>query len=94
MIVEYKMHRSKQGNKIIPLFIEDGGYYVDGNKLVGYTINDGSYIPETLIVLDKAALITKLTNIGYTVRGDNDERRSATAEEIEAEVDTFISKYS
>ena len=94
MIVEYKFHRNKQGNKIIPLFIADGGYFVVGNKLVGHTVNDGSYIPETLIVLDKAALITKLTNIGYTVRGDNDERRSATAEEIEAEVDTFISKYS
>ena len=93
MIVEYKMHRSKQGNKIIPLFIEDGGYFTDGDKLVGYTVNDGSYIPETLIVLDKAALITKLTNIGYTVRGDNDENRSATAEEIEADVDAFISKY-
>ena len=94
MIVEYKMHRNERGNMIIPFFIKDGGYYVAGNKLVGHTVNDGSYIPETLIVLDKAALITKLTNIGYTVRGDNDERRSATAEEIEAEVDTFISKYS
>tara|TARA_R110000751_G_scaffold208623_1_gene312451 strand:+ start:632 stop:916 length:285 start_codon:yes stop_codon:yes gene_type:complete len=93
MIVEYKMHRSKQGNKIIPIFIEDGGYFTDGNKLVGYTVNDGSYIPETLIVLNKAALITKLTNIGYTVRGDNGENRSATAEEIEADVDAFISKY-
>ena len=71
MIVEYKLHRSKQGNKIIPLFIEDGGYYVDGNKLVGYTINDGSYIPETLIVLDRAALITRLTNMEYKVLLDN-----------------------
>jgi len=93
MIVEYKMHRSKQGNKITPIFIEDGGYFTDGNKLVGYTVNDDSYIPETLIVLNKAALITKLTNIGYTVRGDAGENRLATAEEIEAEVDAFISKY-
>ena len=93
MIVEYKMHRSKQGNKIIPLFIEDGGYYVDGNKLVGYTVNDGSYIPETLIVLDKAALITRLTNMGHKVLLDNGTERSATAEEIEADVDAFISKY-
>jgi hypothetical protein len=92
MIVEYKMHRSKQGNKIIPLFIEDGGYFTDGNKLVGYTVNDGSYIPETLIVLDKAALITRLTNMGYKVL-DNGTERSATAEEIEADVDAFISKH-
>ena len=92
MIVEYKMHRSKQGNKIIPLFIEDGGYYVDGNKLVGYTVNDGSYIPETLIVLDRAALITRLTNSGYTVIDDGTDRL-ATAEEIEEVFDNFISKH-
>ena len=93
MIVEYKLHRNERGNMFIPYFIKDGGYFVVGNKLVGHTVNDGSYIPETLIVLDKAALITKLTNIGYTVRGDNDENRSATAEEIETTVDAFISKY-
>ncbi len=92
MIVEYKMHRNKQGNKIIPFFIADGGYYVDGNKLVGHTVNDGSYIPETLIVLDRAALITRLTNMGYKVL-DNGTERSATAEEIEADVDAFISKH-
>jgi len=92
MIVEYKMHRNEQGNMIIPYFIKDGGYYVVGNKLVGHTVNDGSYIPSTLVVLDKAALITRLTNSGYTIR-DNDTERLATAEEIEAIVDAFISKH-
>jgi len=92
MIVEYKMHRSKQGNKIIPLFIKDGGYFTDGNKLVGHTVNDGSYIPETLIVLDRAALITRLTDSGYSsVKGGEDVL--ATAEEIETDVDAFISKH-
>ena len=67
MIVEYKLHRNKQGNKIIPYFIKDGGYYGTGNKLVGHTVNDGSYIPSTLVVLDKAALITRLTNLEYTI---------------------------
>ena len=92
MIVEYKLHRNERGNMIIPLFIEDGGYFVDGNKLVGHTVNDGSYIPSTLVVLDKAALITRITNMGYTVRVD-EIVRSATAEEIEAHVDAFISKH-
>jgi len=92
MIVEYKLHRNERGNMIIPFFIKDGGYYVDGNKLVGHTVNDGSYIPSTLVVLDKAALITRLTNMGYRVY-DNDTLRLATAEEIEAAVDAFISKY-
>ena len=92
MIVEYKLHRNERGNKIIPFFIEDGGYFVVGNKLVGHTVNDGSYIPSTLVVLDKAALITRLTNLGYRRRVEDTERL-ATAEEIEAIVDTFISKY-
>ena len=90
MIVEYKFHRNRQGNKFIPYFIKDGGYFKDGDKLVGHTVDDGSYIPETLVVLDRAALITRLTNLGWTVGIDN---RLATAEEIETAVDTFISKY-
>ena len=90
MIVEYKFHRNRQGNKFIPYFIKDGGYFKDGDKLVGHTVDDGSYIPETLVVLDRAALITRLTNLGWTVGIDN---RLATAEEIETAVDAFISKY-
>jgi hypothetical protein len=90
MIVEYKFHRNRQGNKFIPYFIKDGGYFKDGDKLVGHTVDDGSYIPETLVVLDRAALITRLTNLGWTVGIDN---RLATAEEIETAVDTFISKH-
>ena len=92
MLVEYKMHGNDQGNMIIPYFIKDGGYYVVGNKLVGHTVDTESYIPSTLVVLDKAALITRLTNLGYKVF-DNGTERSATAEEIEAAVDAFISKY-
>ena len=92
MIVEYKLHRNERGNMIIPYFIDDGGYYGIGNKLVGHTVDNESYIPSTWVVLDKAALITRLTNLGY--KGfDNGTERSATAEEIEAAVDAFISKY-
>ena len=92
MIVEYKLHRNKQGNMFIPYFIKDGGYFVVGNKLVGHTVDTESYIPSTLVVLDKAALITRLTNSGYKVF-DNGTERLATAEEIEATVDAFISKH-
>ena len=92
MIVEYKFHRNRQGNKFKPYFIKDGGYFKDGDKLVGHTVDDGSYIPETLVVLDRAALITRLTNLGWTVEEGKDNRL-ATAEEIETAVDAFISKY-
>ena len=92
MIVEYKLHRNERGNMITPYFIKDGGYYVVGNKLVGHTVDNESYIPSTLVVLDKAALITRLTNLGYKIRVEETERL-ATAEEIEAAVDAFISKH-
>ena len=94
MIVEYKMYRNEQGNMIIPYFIKDGGYYVVGNKLVGHTVDTESYIPSTLVVLDKAALITRLTNSGYTIRNpETGAEDLATAEQIEATVDAFISKH-
>ena len=94
MIVEYKFHRVKggKGRTSVPSFIVDGGYFSEGSKYVGIAANDGTYIPSTLVVLDRAALITKLTNIGYTIR-DGLEDRLATAEEIEATVDTFISEH-
>ncbi len=97
MIVEFKFHRvkgSNPGRTSVPSFIVDGGYFSEGSKYVGIAANDGTYIPETLVVLDRAALITKLTNIGYTVHDpENIKGRLATAEEIETAVDTFISEH-
>ena len=97
MIVEFKFHRvkgSNPGRTSVPSFIVSGGHFKDGNKYVGIAANDGTYIPETLVVLDRAALITKLTNIGYTIfDGTEKKRRLATAEEIETAVDTFISEH-
>jgi histidinol-phosphate/aromatic aminotransferase/cobyric acid decarboxylase-like protein len=97
MIVEYKFHRVKsgKGRTSVPSFIVDGGYFSEGSKYVGIAANDGTYIPETLVVLDRAALITKLTNIGYTIpeNPENPEGRLATAEEIETAVDNWISEH-
>jgi hypothetical protein len=87
MIVEYKLHRNSDGNKCIPSFIEDGGYYVSGNKLVGITVNDGSYIPSTLVELDRAALITRYTALTPV---NDDTGDALTSAEIESEIDTFI----
>ena len=96
MIVEYKFHRVKggKGRTSVPSFIISGGYFKEGNKYVGIATNDGTYIPSTLVVMDRASLITKLTNIGYTVHDpENIEGRLATAEEIETEVDNWISEH-
>jgi len=88
MIVEYKLHRNSDGNKCIPSFIEDGGYYPSGNKLVGITVNDDSYIPSTLVELDKAALVTRYTAMSPV----NGENTALTDAEIESEIDAFIAK--
>ena len=96
MIVEYKFHRvkgSNPGRTSVPSFIVSGGHFKDGNKYVGIAANDGTYIPSTLVVLDRASLITKLTNIGYTIKNTNNEEVLATAEEIETAVDSWISEH-
>ena len=97
MIVEYTLDRNEQGNLITPSFIKDGGYFSTGNltestKLVGHTINDSSSVPSNLVELDRAALITRLTNSEYSLNKDAGIIL-ATAEEIESIVDNFISKY-
>ena len=97
MIVEYTLDRNEQGNLITPSFIKDGGFFSTGNltestKLVGHTVNDSSSIPSNLVELDRAALITRLTNSEYSLINDAGYRL-ATAEEIESIVDDFISKY-
>ena len=97
MIVEYTLDRNEQGNLITPSFIKDGGYFSTGNltestKLVGHTVNDSSSVPSNLVELDRAALITRLTNSEYSLNKDAGIIL-ATAEEIESIVDNFISKY-
>ena len=96
MIVEFKFHRvkgSNPGRTSVPSFIVSGCHFPDGNKYVGIAANDGTYIPSTLVVMDRASLITKLTNIGYTIKNTNNEEVLATAEEIEATVDSWISEH-
>ena len=104
MIVEYTL----EANGTTPTYIADGGYFAKANDkaspqewdMVGHTVNDDD-VPDTLRVLDKAALITRLTNLGYTIHAEDgprtddplDNNVSATAEEIEAIVDEFIGKH-
>ena len=87
MIVEYKFNRMQDGRHSVPTFIIDGGYFPEGDTYVGIAANDG--VSRT--VLDRAALITRLTNTGYTIpNGGTGENDLATAEQIESHVDTFI----
>ena len=97
MIVEYKLHRLKDGRTCVPTFIVNGGYFPVDKKWIGIAADDGTYIPETLVVLDRAALITRMTNFPlkwHPTSPDDDPRgRLATTEEIIWEADNFISKH-
>ena len=95
MIVEYTL----EANGTVPTYIIDGGYFLKPNEnnspqdwdMVGHTVNDD--IPESLTVLNKSALITRLTNLGWkTFNHGTGEYTDATEEEIENYVDGFISK--
>tara|TARA_B100001964_G_scaffold113566_1_gene126654 strand:- start:251 stop:565 length:315 start_codon:yes stop_codon:yes gene_type:complete len=102
MIVEYEFEIIDSENLMesrtaVPKFITNGGYFRKdehpNRTFVGFA-SDSTNLPENAKVLDRASLITRLTNIGYTVRDpDSDEDRLATAEEIETAVDHFISKH-
>ena len=96
MIVEYTL----EANGTVPTYIADGGYFLKSNEnnspqdwdMVGHTVNDD--VPESLTVLNKAALITRLTNLSWkTFNHGTGEYVDATEEEIEAYVDTFISRH-
>ena len=95
MIVEYTL----EANGTVPTYIVDGGYFLKSNEnnspqdwdMVGHTVNDD--VPESLTVLNKAALITRLTNLSWkTFNHGTGEYADATEEEIENYVDAFISK--
>jgi hypothetical protein len=87
MIVEYTL----EANGTIPTYIADGGYFAKANDKAS---------PQEWDMV-KAALITRLTNLGYTIHAEDGPRTDdpldnnvlATAEEIEAIVDEFIGKH-
>jgi len=87
MIVEYKMHRNINGEKITPSFIKDGGYFMIGDKLVGKTYGDGSYVPSTLVTLDESALVARITSLNLIDPKTDEE---LDADEIQNLVTSFL----
>ena len=96
MIVEYELNTKESGRTSVPEFITNGGYFRNGEKLIGIA-PDGTDLPENATALDRAALITRLVDMGW------DERHSSpahsykyapsTVEEIGEAVDWFINAY-
>lgn len=101
MIIEYKLDSGPQG-MVCPSWVKDGGYYRDPDDftMVGWT-NDAPRefkIPDSVIVLDKAALTTRVINIHsrYPFPKINDEGEiegNMTTEEITAQVSTWYDSW-
>lgn len=100
MIVEYKLDAGSQG-MTIPHWVEDGGYYRDPDNftMVGW-VNDAPRefkVPETVTVLDKAALITRVLNIHgrYAMQKEDSDGNlvDMTTDEVTTEVSTWYDRW-
>ena len=79
-VVEYKMHLiNNRGAMATPSWIKDGGYYhspIDHTK-VGWVLDSADreyYVPDSVIVLDKAGFLKRQRDIHalHPVMGDRD----------------------
>lgn len=100
MIIEYKLDAGPHG-MTIPAWVKDGGYYRDPDNftMVGWT-NDAPRefkVPETVTVLDKAALTTRVLNIHgrYPMQKEDSEGNpvNMTTDEVTAEVSTWYDRW-
>lgn len=100
MIIEYKLDAGPHG-MTIPNWVKDGGYYRDPDNftMVGWT-NDAPRefkVPETVTVLDKAALTTRVLNIHgrYPMQKKDSEGNpvNMTTDEVTAEVSTWYDRW-
>ncbi len=101
MIIEYKLDAGPHG-MTIPSWVKDGGYYRDPDDftMVGWT-NDAPRefkVPDSVTVLDKAALTTRVLNIHsrYPLTRINDEGTSEvnmTTEEVTSQVSTWYDSW-
>tara|TARA_S200002703_G_scaffold25335_1_gene21852 strand:+ start:786 stop:1088 length:303 start_codon:yes stop_codon:yes gene_type:complete len=100
MIIEYKLDAGPQG-MTIPHWVKDGGYYRDPDNftMVGWTNNAPREfkVPETVRVLDKAALITRVLNIHgrYPMQKEDSEGNTVdmTTDEVTTEVSTWYDRW-
>jgi hypothetical protein len=98
MIIEYKLDAGERGNTI-PHWVKDGGMYRDPDNytMVGWTPDAPRKfkIPDTVLVLDKAALTTRVLNIHgrYPLqKDDGDDRVNMTSDEVTAQVSAYYDK--
>ena len=98
MIIEYKLDAGERGS-VIPPWVKDGGMYRDPDNytMVGWTPDAPRKfkIPDTVLVLDKAALTTRVLNLHsrYPLQKDDDEDMvDMTNDEVTAQVLAWYDK--
>ena len=100
MIIEYKLDAGPQG-MTVPNWVKDGGYYRDPDNftMVGWTPDAPREfkVPETVNVLDKAALTTRILDMHgrYPMQkeGDDGSLINMTTDEVTAEVSTWYDRW-
>jgi hypothetical protein len=100
MIIEYKLDAGPQG-MTVPNWVKDGGYYRDPDNftMVGWTPDAPREfkVPETVTVLDKAALTTRILDMHgrYPMQkeGDDGSLINMTTDEVTAEVSTWYDRW-
>ena len=96
MIIEYKLDAGSQG-MTVPNWVKDGGYYHDPDNftMVGWTPDAPREfkVPDTVTVLDKAALTTRILNMHgrYPMKKENSEGElvDMTTDEVTTEVSAW-----
>jgi hypothetical protein len=100
MIIEYKLDAGPQG-MTVPNWVKDGGYYHDSDNftMVGWTPDAPREfkVPETVTVLDKAALTTRILDMHgrYPMQkeGDDGSLVNMTTDEVTAQVSTWYDSW-
>lgn len=75
-----------EGNGSVPVFVEDGGYFIQGHDMVGVSVDeDARHVPSTIVRLSKAQLIARIMLTCMDDNGDLVDEEAA--EEI---ANTFL----
>lgn len=73
----------------VPIFIENGGYFLLGEELVGLTIDSSKrHVPSTLIQLSRAELKTRAFSLGLK----DFEGNFLTEQQVSDKIDGFLTE--
>jgi hypothetical protein len=103
-IVEYKLHVNHDGTTQAPSWVENGGHYYDPDNYTFISANQDVsefYVPDSIVLYDIPELKTRVLNIHsrYPLskkisEGPTPASRSMTNEEVEADVDEWVTANS